>query len=68
VQNGGMVRNGFKETGLMNIKNGLLITIANGIIGRVIHRYENICVCAGRTCTCSYEPHSIFCLSVIKDN
>lgn len=37
VQNGGTARNGFKEIGLMSIKNGMLITMANRIIGNVIH-------------------------------
>lgn len=37
VQNGGMARNGLKEIGLMSIKNGMLVTMANGIIGNVIH-------------------------------
>ena len=36
VQNGGMARNGLKETGLISIKNGMFITMANGIIGNVI--------------------------------
>jgi len=37
VQNGGMARNGWKEIGLMSIKNGMLVTMANGIIGNAIH-------------------------------
>lgn len=37
VQNGGTVRNGLKEIRLMSIKNGRLITMANGTIGNLRH-------------------------------
>lgn len=37
VQNGGMARNGLKEIGLMSIKNGMLVTMANGTIGNIVH-------------------------------
>lgn len=37
AQNGGTVRNGFKEIGLISIKNGMLITMANGTIGNIVH-------------------------------
>lgn len=37
MQNGGTARNGLQEIGLMSIKNGMLITMANGVIGNVIH-------------------------------
>jgi hypothetical protein len=33
MQNGGTARIGFKESGLMSIKNGMLITMVNGTIG-----------------------------------
>lgn len=36
VQNGGMVRNGFEEIGLMSIKNGTLVTTDNGTIGSTL--------------------------------
>ncbi len=38
VQNGGTVRNGLRDIGLMSIKNGILITMANGTIGNILHR------------------------------
>jgi hypothetical protein len=37
IQNGGTVRNGFKEIGLMSIKNSTLITTANGAISNIMH-------------------------------
>lgn len=37
MQSGGMARNGFKEIGPMNIKNGMLITMASGTIGNILH-------------------------------
>ena len=37
VQNGGMGRNGLKEINLMSIKDGMLVIMANGIIGSTIH-------------------------------
>jgi hypothetical protein len=33
MQNGGTARIEFKESGLMSIKNGMLITVVNGTIG-----------------------------------
>ncbi|KAH8586812.1 hypothetical protein B0O99DRAFT_700600 [Bisporella sp. PMI_857] len=38
MQNGGTARNGLREIGLMSIKNGMLITMANGTIGDTLHR------------------------------
>lgn len=35
-------RNGFKEIGPMNIKNGMLITMASGIIGNILHGIWNL--------------------------
>lgn len=49
VQNGGMGRNGLKEIGLISIKNGMLIIMANGIIGNAIH--EHLCFARGRIYT-----------------
>jgi hypothetical protein len=37
TQNGGTAQNGFKEIGLMSIRNGMLITMANGAIGKILH-------------------------------
>ena len=37
VQNGGMARNGLAESGLMSIKNGMLITMVNGTIGNNLY-------------------------------
>ena len=37
MQNGGMGRNGLKEINLMSIKDGMLVIMANGIIGSTIH-------------------------------
>jgi hypothetical protein len=37
VQNGGTARNGLEEIGLMSIKDGMLITMANGTIGNITH-------------------------------
>jgi hypothetical protein len=37
VQNGGRAQNGFREIGLMGIKNSMLITTANGTIGNILH-------------------------------
>ena len=35
VQNGGIARNGLKEVGLMNIKNGMLITTASNVYASI---------------------------------
>jgi hypothetical protein len=37
MQNGGMARSGFKETGLMSIKNGILIIMVNGSTGNILY-------------------------------
>jgi hypothetical protein len=37
VQNGGTAQNGFREIGLMGIKDSMLITTAHGTIGNILH-------------------------------
>jgi hypothetical protein len=59
VQNGGMARNGLRESGLMSIRNGVLVTMAICITGNVIHWiWEHLCLRGSHLCTCFYEPHS----------
>ena len=37
MQNGGTAQKGLQEIGLMSIKNGMPITMANGTIGNILH-------------------------------